>query len=165
MNVAIILAGGSGTRLGGEMPKQFYKIAGKMVIEHTLDVFQSHKDIHEIVVVSNPDFVNEVENITIKNQYTKLKKILKGGNERYQSSLAAIASYDTDDNINLLFHDSVRPLVNKRIISDVISALNNYNAVDVAVRTTDTIIQASNDNLIEGIPEREIKKWSNTTRI
>jgi len=154
MNIAIILAGGSGTRLGGDIPKQFYKIAGKMVIEHTLDVFQNHNDIHEIVVVSNPDFIHEVENISVKNQYTKLKKILNGGVERYHSSLAAIASYD-NDNINLLFHDAVRPLVNERIISDVIAALNNYNAVDVAIKTTDTIIQTSNNKFIAGIPERE----------
>ena len=76
-NIAIILAGGTGQRLGDAVPKQFLKVAGKKVIEHTLDVFQNHPQIDEIAVVSNPNFVNEIENIAIKNNYTKLKKILQ----------------------------------------------------------------------------------------
>lgn len=155
MNIAVILAGGSGSRLGGELPKQFYKIAGKMVIEHTIDVFQNHKDIHEIAIVANPDYVFEIENIVIRNRYTKLKKILKGGDERYKSSLCSIKAYEINEGVNLIFHDAVRPLVNERIISDVINALSLYNAVDVAIKTTDTIIQVSEENVIDGIPMRE----------
>ena len=111
-NIAIILAGGTGQRLGDSIPKQFLKVAGKKVIEHTLDVFQNHPQIDEIAVVSNPNFLNEIENIAIKNNYTKLKKILQGGKERYHSSLSAINAYDGDKEINLIFHDAVRPLVN-----------------------------------------------------
>ena len=59
-NIAIILAGGTGQRLGDAIPKQFLKVAGKKVIEHTLDVFQNHPQIDEIAVVSNPAFVNDV---------------------------------------------------------------------------------------------------------
>ncbi len=154
-NIAIILAGGSGRRLGVDIPKQFLKVAGKKVIEHTLDVFQNHPLINEIAVVSNPHYTSEVEALQIKNHYTKLKKILQGGKERYHSSLAAINAYDTGKDINLIFHDAVRPLVNDRIIFDCISALETYNAVDVAIKTTDTIIQANEANCIAGIPSRE----------
>lgn len=154
-NIAVILAGGTGQRLGDPVPKQFLKVAGKKVIEHTLDVFQYHPQIDEIAVISHPHHVNEVETLLIKNHYTKLKKILQGGKERYHSSLAAINAYDTGEEINLIFHDAVRPLVNDRIISDCISALENYNAVDVAIKTTDTIIQVSDTNCIVGIPARE----------
>lgn len=76
-NIAIILAGGTGQRLGDTIPKQFLKVAGKKVIEHTLDVFQNHPQIDEIAVVSNPNFLNDVETIVIKNSYTKLKKYFK----------------------------------------------------------------------------------------
>lgn len=154
-NIAIILAGGSGKRLGINTPKQFLKVAGKNVIEHTLDVFQNHPQIDEIAVVSNSHYTGEVETLQIKNHYTKLKKILLGGKERYHSSLAAINAYDTGEEINLIFHDAVRPLVNDRIISDCITALETYNAVDVAIKTTDTIIKSSEKNCIAGIPERE----------
>lgn len=154
-NIAIVLAGGTGQRLGDSIPKQFLKVAGKKVIEHTLDVFQNHPQIDEIAVVSNPTFVNDVENIAVKNNYTKLKKILHGGKERYHSSLSAINAYDGVEEVNLIFHDAVRPLVNDRIISDCIHALENYNAIDVAIKTTDTIIQVNDKAYIVGIPTRE----------
>lgn len=152
-NIAVVLAGGFGQRLGDATPKQFLKLAGKKVIEHTIDVFQNHPLIDEIVVVSNPNYVQEVENILVKNEYSKMKKILKGGKERYHSSLAAINAYEEE--VNMIFHDAVRPLVNDRIISDCINALKTYNAVDVAIKTTDTIIQIDAADHITGIPARE----------
>lgn len=66
--------------------------------------------------------------------------------------MAAINAYDEE--VNLLFHDSVRPLVNERIINDCIRALLTYNAVDVAIPTTDTIIQVDDNNEIVKIPSR-----------
>lgn len=152
-NIAVVLAGGFGQRLGDATPKQFLKLAGKKVIEHTIDVFQNHPLIDEIVVVSNPNYVQEVENILVKNEYSKMKKILKGGKERYHSSLAAINAYEEE--VNMIFHDAVRPLVNDRIITDCINALKTYNAVDVAIKTTDTIIQVDVEDHITGIPARE----------
>lgn len=153
-NVAIILAGGSGLRMGESLPKQFLKVAGKKVIEHTLDVFQNHSLIDEIVVVSHADYIRDVEDISVRGSFTKLKKILIGGKERYHSSLAAINAYTEE--VNLIFHDSVRPLVNDRIITDCIQALEKYNAVDVAVPTTDTIIQVDDNNEIIRIPSRSL---------
>lgn len=159
-NIAVILAGGSGRRLGETLPKQLLKIAGKKVIEHTLLVFQNHPLIDEIVVVSHADYIRDVEDIAIRNHYTKLKKILAGGEERYHSSLAAINAYTEE--VNLIFHDSVRPLVNERIITDCIHALNRYHAVDVAVPTTDTIIQVDDNNEITKIPVRSMLRNGQT---
>lgn len=152
-NIAVILAGGSGSRLGNDLPKQFLKVAGKQVIEHTIDVFENCAQIDEICIVSKPDFVANVEELVVKNQYKKVKKILNGGKERYDSSLAAINAY-TDDDLNLLFHDAVRPLVNERIIRDCVEALKHYNAVDVAAKTTDTIISVDPNECIDFIPNR-----------
>lgn len=151
-NIAVILAGGKGVRLGGERPKQFLKIAGKKVMEHTLSVFQEHPLIDEIIVVSNADYIRDVEEISVVNTFSKVTKILAGGEERYHSSLAAIKAYEGEE-VNLIFHDAVRPLVSQRIISDCIAALEKYNAVDVAVKTTDTIIAVSN-KFITTIPDR-----------
>lgn len=161
-NIAVILAGGSGQRLGTDIPKQFLKVAGKKVIEHTIDVFQNHPLIDEIAVVVHPHYVSEMESLLVNSHYTKLKKILHGGEERYLSSLAAIHAYEQDGEVNLIFHDAVRPLVNERIISDCIASLEKYNAVDVAIKTTDTIIQANPDNLISGIPARELLRNGQT---
>lgn len=153
-NIAVVLAGGSGIRLGNSMPKQFLKVAGKMVIEHTIAAFQNNENIHEVVIVSHPDYIREVEGLLLKNTFTKVKKILAGGKERYHSSLVAIEAYSDCVECNLIFHDSVRPLVNDRIINDCIKALVRYNAVDVATKTTDTIIQVNDDDEIVRIPSR-----------
>lgn len=73
-NIAIILAGGIGQRLGESIPKQFLKVAGKKVIEHTLDVFQNHPQIDEIAVVVHPHHISEVETLSIKNRHKAQRK-------------------------------------------------------------------------------------------
>lgn len=159
-NVAVILAGGVGLRMGYDLPKQFVKVAGKMVIEHTLDAFQNHPEIDEIAVVTNPDYLFILEAVAAKGEHSKLKKILHGGKERYHSSLSAIHAYD--DDTNLIFHDAVRPLVNRRIISDCVAALERHCAVDVAIRTTDTIISVTQDDAIDSIPDRKMLRNGQT---
>ncbi|MCI7576376.1 MAG: 2-C-methyl-D-erythritol 4-phosphate cytidylyltransferase [Bacteroidales bacterium] len=161
MNIAVILAGGSGTRMGNDQPKQFLKVAGKQIIEHTIDAFEASKDIDEICVVSRADYVGDVEALVVRNQYKKVKRILQGGKERYDSSLAAINAYQNDED-NLLFHDAVRPLVTEKIIHDCVAALRRYNAVDVAVKTTDTIIAVDEQNCIEHIPDRQVLRNGQT---
>lgn len=161
-NIAVILAGGSGKRTGEAIPKQFIKIAGKKVIEHTIDAFEKHPEIDEICVVVHGNYVREMESIAIANRYGKLKKILSGGKERHDSSLAAIRSYEKEGEANLLFHDSVRPLVDSRIISDCIAALGKYNAVDTAIPTTDTIISVDGDDEIVKIPRRDMLRNGQT---
>ena len=151
-NIAIILAGGVGSRLGMSTPKQFFKVAGKMVVEHTVDVFERNQRIDEIAIVANPALISDFENIVLRNKWRKVKKILKGGKERYDSSLSAIKAY-ADEDVNLIFHDAVRPLVSQRIVSDVVDALASHRAIDVAIPSADTIIEVD-DDYITAIPDR-----------
>ena len=154
-NIAVILAGGTGSRMGVSTPKQFFKVAGKTVIEHTVDVFERHEGVDEIAIVVHSSYVDMLEDIVLRNHWKKVKKILKGGNERYHSSLSAIRAYDQGEEVNLIFHDAVRPLVSHRIIDDVISALKHHEAVDVAVPATDTIIEVDGKGeQIMHIPDR-----------
>lgn len=153
-NIAVILAGGSGTRLGEPLPKQFIKLAGKKVIEHTIGVFQSHPLIDEICVVVHGDYIREMDTIRLTGAFDKLRKVLRGGRERYESSLAAIRAYEDEGECNLIFHDSVRPMVSTAIIDDCIQALGQYEAVDVAVPTTDTIIEVNSRDEIVSVPPR-----------
>ncbi|WPR70195.1 bifunctional cytidylyltransferase/SDR family oxidoreductase [Flavobacterium sp. NG2] len=153
MNIAVILAGGVGSRLGMSLPKQFFKVAGKMVIEHAVDAFEKNDLIDEIAIVINSHYIFMVEDMIIKNNWQKVKRVLSGGEERYQSSLAAINAYHNFKNSNLIFHDAARPLISQRIINDVVNSLKEYNAIDVAINSADTIIEVK-DNIITEIPER-----------
>ena len=152
--IAIILASGVGARLGLNIPKQFYEIRGKSVLEHSIIAFHSNTKIDEIIIVSHPDYISNVEEIVSQGNYDKVTKIITGGKTRQESSSNGVNSI-LDDDAKVLIHDSVRPFVSKRIIDDCINALNNYNAVNVAIETADTIIEIDEDNCIKSIPQRK----------
>lgn len=164
-NIAVILAGGTGQRFGTDIPKQFMKVAGKTLMEHTLDIFQRSELIHEIAIVVHENFIRETEEIVNRNRYSKVKKVLIGGKDRNGSSLSAIKAYEGTnkyENIRLIYHDAVRPFLSDRIINDVVEALNKYNAVDVAIPSTDTIIQVNKENIITSIPNRDMLRNGQT---
>lgn len=160
-NVAVILAGGMGNRFGLDIPKQFVKLAGKTIIEHTIEVFVHHRGIDEICIVIKRGWKDKIEEIVDKNKYIKVKKIILGGKERRDSSMSAILSYDNEKEINLIFHDAVRPFVSNKIIDDIIESLQYYNAVDVAIPATDTIIEVK-EGFITNIPQRQFMMQGQT---
>lgn len=155
-NIVAILAGGSGSRFESEMPKQFFKIAGKTIIERTINIFQQSKIIDEIIIVINKQYFNLIKEIIAKTQFDKVKKIIPGGKTRSDSSLNAInevAKYSDTNNINLLIHDAARPFVTEEIINKVVNTLEKHLAVNVAVPVTDTVIEGEN-KYITNIPNR-----------
>ena len=106
-NVAVILAGGTGNRMGSALPKQFLPLDGRTVIEYSIETFCNHPAIDEVAVVMHPDWREEMEKIVALNHWEKLSKIIDGGEERYMSSLNAIMAYiDYPDDTNLLLHDA-----------------------------------------------------------
>lgn len=151
-NIAVILAAGSGTRFGAEVPKQFVKLAGKPLIIYTLDTFQKSPHIDEIIIVTHADYIDMVSDFANTYHFDKVSKVISGGKDRADSSWSAIQSLDLNE-CNLIFHDAVRPFVSNRIIGDCISALEHWNAVDVVVDPTDTIVKINN-NQIMSIPDR-----------
>lgn len=152
-NYGIILASGTGNRYGSDIPKQFVKIAGKTVFEHTISIFEQSKEIDEIIIVITPEYRHFGEEIIIKNNFTKVSKLLNGGETRKESSFIGINSID-DKEANVIIHDCARPFLSQKIIKDCVNALETYNAVDVAIPSADTIIKVKN-NIISKIPERK----------
>ncbi len=157
-NVAIILAGGVGERVGYHKPKQFIKIAGKTILEHTIDTFEKNQNIDAIYVVINPNYRETAE--LILNGFKKVKKILNGGKTRQESSRIGVYAIDSAEKV--IIHDAVRPFVNENIINKVINCLDKYCAVDVAIPSTDTIIEINEKRIIERVPKRS-KLWLGQT--
>lgn len=155
-HIAVILAGGVGSRMGLNYPKQFSKIAGATVFEHTVRIFQEHEQIDEIVVVTERQSHHRLESLVAKNHFSKVSKIVFGGKERTDSTLSALMALEHESpDVKLIIHDAVRPLLATHIISDCITKLDNYNAVDVAIPATDTIVHVDNNTQeIIDIPKR-----------
>ena len=148
--IAILLAGGSGSRFGADRPKQFLEVDGCTVLEHSIRAFHRSSLVDEIVVITRQDFVDEVRQIA--SAYPKVKHVRPGGKERYHSTLSAL-EVCTDAEDLLLIHDAVRPLVSEAIISRCVDALNTYDAIGVAVPSTDTIVRVDeNECIVETLP-------------
>lgn len=159
-NYGIILASGTGNRYGSELPKQFVKIAGKTVLEHTVEIFEKSELIDEIIIVITPEYRHLAEDIILKNSFKKVRKLLNGGATRKDSSYIGISSID-DSEANVVIHDCARPFLTQKIITDCIEALKTHDAIDVAIPCADTIIEVK-DDIIANIPNRSALRRGQT---
>ena len=158
-NIAVILAGGIGSRVGGETPKQLLPLAdGRSILEHSIDAFEASPCIDEIAVVMHPDHISSLQKLCQTNRWQKLTKIIPGGKERWESSYNAIKAFcpplHGEAECGILLHDAARPFVSRRIIADVCQALETHEAVTVAVPVTDTLYRTE-DNQVQEIPDRK----------
>lgn len=160
-NVAVILAGGMGTRVGGNTPKQLLPLSdGRSVLEHSVDAFEAASCIDEIVIVMHPEWIKEAEELCRRNTWQKVRQIIAGGSERWESSWHAIQAFSGQlSDISLWLHDAARPFVSQRILSDVAEALETHAAVTVGVPVTDTLYKVRRDDVrgtkeVEAIPSR-----------
>jgi 2-C-methyl-D-erythritol 4-phosphate cytidylyltransferase len=152
-NVAVLLAGGVGTRIGLDIPKQLLKIAGKPILEHTLVALDSHPMVDEVLIMMAPGHLDAVRAILRNGDYPKVVDVLEGAPTRNETTLRALQALGERE-CNVLLHDAVRPLVTSRIIRECFEALDHHDAVDVAIRSADTIIEVSPDDTIRDIPPR-----------
>ena len=143
---AVILASGKGERMNCGFPKQFAEIKGKTIIERSIEAFEENEKTEEIIIVSEPSTIEKIKEIVLKNGHTKVTKIVPGGAVRAESSSIGVGEVVEDD-AKVLIHDAARPLVTQRIINDCITALDSCDAVNVAIKATDTIIEAENGTM------------------
>ena len=143
---AVILASGKGERMHCGFPKQFAEIKGKTIIERSIEAFEKNENVDEIIVVSEPSTIEKIKEIVNKNNYKKVTKIVHGGAVRAESSSHGVGEVAVDD-AKVLIHDAARPLVTQKIINDCITALDSCDAVNVAIKATDTIIEAENGTM------------------
>ncbi len=162
-NIAVILAGGIGTRVGGTLPKQLLPLAdGRSVLEHAVTAFEQADCIDEVCIVMHPDYIMHAEQMLLANAWQKVRHIIPGGKERWESSVNAIRVIMNQDNslpfregmgVGILLHDAARPFVSQEIISNVCQALEEHEAVVVAIPSTDTVYEMK-DGKVARIPQR-----------
>jgi 2-C-methyl-D-erythritol 4-phosphate cytidylyltransferase len=141
-SVGVLLAGGVGQRVGRDTPKQLIEVAGRTIIEHSLAVFQDAPEIDEIVVLMTPGFGDRVREIVGKGGYDKVAQVVDGGASRTESTWRALRAIGAAE-CNVLLHDAVRPLLEPRIITECVRALETHAAVNVAIPSSDTVLVAA----------------------
>ncbi len=148
MNIALIIAGGSGHRMQNEVPKQFLNVYDKPVIVYTLQAFQTHPNIDEIGVVCIDGWHEVLRAYARQYKIDKLKWIISGG-ENGQSSIRngvfeAEQRYDQKDII--LIHDAIRPMVSPEIISDCIIQCQKHGSAISVLPCNTAVLHYDEDN-------------------
>lgn len=160
MIFAGILAGGTGSRMGFDMPKQFLKIGSKPIIIHTIEKFLIMNCFERIVVAIHPEWVSYFNELLDKYLYNFRPSILitEGGTERNSSIQKLIEKieefYEISDEDSIVTHDAVRPFVNVRTLLDNVKGLEQYSAIDTVVSAVDTIVVSEDHKVISSIPVR-----------
>ncbi|MBE6784373.1 MAG: D-ribitol-5-phosphate cytidylyltransferase [Ruminococcaceae bacterium] len=157
MNIAVILAGGTGSRMGMvDKPKQFIDIYGKPVVIHTIEAFEINENIDAICVICTKEWQEDLSIWIKEYDIRKVRWIGDAGKTRQESSLNALDAIkdDVKDDDIIIIHDSARPLISQRIINDNIEKVKECGACDTVIPAQDTIIRSVDGETLESIPVR-----------
>ena len=152
-NAAVIVAAGSGTRMGAQIPKQFLEVMGRPILAHTVEKFQNNGCIDEIIIVTSESYISFCANMAKNCGFDKVRAIVLGGATRQISVMNGIAQV-SDDIDNVFIHDGARPLVSDRVIAKCAEALADNTACAVGVPMKDTIKYSDNGEYIDRTVDR-----------
>ena len=143
MNIALIIAGGRGMRMGQEIPKQFLAVYDKPVIAYTMEAFEKHPDIDVIAVVCVEGWESILSAYARQYHITKLKHIIPGGENGQGSIRNGVFElekhYAADDIV--LIHDAIRPMVSQGIISSCIATVREHGSAIVTVPCQEAMLE------------------------
>lgn len=158
MNIAAILAGGSGLRMGTSIPKQFLETEGVPVIIRSIMAFLNSGKIHKCIVSVSEDFISYTEELIKKHIDTETEIfVIKGGKTRGDTLFGVLAFMKERGFLEgsvVLTHDAVRPFINNRIIEENILAAREYGACNTAIPAVDTMLVSADGQFIDSVPDR-----------
>lgn len=160
---AVIVAGGKSIRFGGETPKQFVRVGGRMLLAWTIDKFEVASSIASIVVVVPSDAVEEIRDMVSHEKYTKVSAVTSGGETRSQSVLAGLRGISGGDGL-VAIHDGARPLVSPTDIDRVVSAAGAGDAAILAIPASDAIKKTAN-GVIRATVDRDNLYYAQTPQV
>jgi 2-C-methyl-D-erythritol 4-phosphate cytidylyltransferase len=149
---AIIVAAGEGKRFGSA--KQFALLKGKPVLDRTLETFEEHMKVTEIILVVREDWLRE----KYLSRYKKLAAVVRGGERRQDSVIAGFNQLQPDQSDIVLVHDGVRPLVGKDLISRVIEVAEQKGAAIPALSLEDTIKRVEDERVVKTLDRMTLFK-------
>ena len=165
MNIAIIIAGGSGNRMGQDIPKQFINVYDKPILMYTLEGFQRHPMVDAIEVVCIEGWENMVQAYTNQFNITKLKWIVKGGGSAQESIRNGVLNLEgkvaADDTI--IIHDGIRPMIDDTVLTDVIEKAQQFGNAVTSLPYNEQIFVVSKDDsetTTQFIPRETLRRVS-----
>lgn len=145
MNIGLLIAGGSGNRMGQDIPKQFMHVEGAPIIIHTMQCFQMHPDISAIAVVCLKGWDTVLQSYANQFNISKLRWIFPGGRSGFESihnGIYGLKDAGCDDDDLVLIHDSVRPLLSQEIISSNIAICKAYGYAVTGIKCREAILES-----------------------
>lgn len=158
MNIAVIVAAGSGKRFGGKTPKQFLEILGKPLIIHTIQRFESCPEIDEIILVLPSTENAKFLQIAGKYNLKKLSKIIAGGNTRAESVRKGLSAIRAATAEIVAVHDGARPLVSIEEISETVKRAKETGAACLVSAVTDTIKEFKDGKIVGTIDRSTLRR-------
>lgn len=156
MNVAIVVAAGKGTRLGGDRPKQFLEVGGIPIVIHTLRQFELCREINEVVIVLPAEETDAFLSFAKSYGLKKLARAVAGGATRAQSVGRGLAVVGDAEIVAV--HDGVRPFVTPDEIDQVVSAARRSGAAILVAPVSDTIKETKNERVIRTLPRVHLRR-------
>lgn len=161
MNVAVIFAGGVGTRMNSKAkPKQFLELHGKPIIIYTIELFENHPQIDGIVIASVKEWIPYLKEILFKFHIKKVVDVVPGGETGQLSifnGLEAAEKHFPNDSV-VLIHDGVRPLINEQTITDNIEQVKKCGTAITTAPTIETFVVVDDNLSVVEIPKRSLSK-------
>lgn len=158
MATALIFAGGTGKRMNSRSkPKQFLELHGKPIIIYTLEHFEYHEEIANIIIVCLSDWITELKGLLKRYDITKVTKIVPGGETGHDSiynGLTAMSESSRDEDI-VLIHDGVRPLIKEDLITENIEAVEKYGNAITVERARESIVRCVDGKTVSEVPPRD----------
>ncbi len=159
MNFAVLLAGGTGTRMKtAPLPKQFLELGGEPILRLTVDKFLACPRIDQIVVAAPAIWMSHTLDLLRAPRFSRVR-VCEGGHTRQESLYLAVRHIEsvfpvTEDDV-VVSHDVARPFVSLRVIEENINALDHYDAADTVLPATDTIVESEDSLVIARIQDRK----------
>lgn len=158
MITALIFAGGTGKRMNSRSkPKQFLEMHGKPIIIYTLEHFEYHEQIDNIVIVCLAEWIEELKGLLKRYGITKVVRIVPGGKTGHDSiciGLETMKEFATEKDI-VLIHDGVRPLINEELITQNIMAVQKYGNAITVEAARESVVRSEDGKSICQVPKRE----------
>ena len=154
MNIALVLAGGTGTRLGADIPKQYIEVRGKMIIDYCLETMEHSNDIAEVWIVADEMWREHIKKVDKFKGYACLginrQLSIYNGLKAIEESLTG-----EEKEVNVLIHDAARPFLTEKLISECVKAIEGHDGVLPVLPMKDTVYYSEDGIVISSLINRD----------